>query len=52
MYLGNGSSWVVNAKNCLMNINDFSPHQLVFGQNVKLLNVFFPCNGSIEVGRA
>ena len=33
-------AWAVNAKNCLMNINGFSPHQLVFGQNVKLPNVF------------
>ena len=33
-------AWAVNAKNCLMNINGFSPHQLVFSQNVKLPNVF------------
>ena len=33
-------AWAVNAKNCLMNINGFSPHQLVFGQNIKLPNVF------------
>ena len=33
-------AWAVNAKTCLMNINGFSPHQLVFGQNVKLPNVF------------
>ena len=25
-------AWAVIAKNCLMNINGFSPHQLVFGQ--------------------
>ena len=33
-------AWAVNGKNCLMNINGFSPHQLVFGQNVKLPNIF------------
>ena len=33
-------AWAVNPKNCLMNINGFSHHQLVFRQNVKLLNVF------------
>ena len=30
-----------------MNINGFSPHQLVFGQNVKLPNVF---NDQISAG--
>ena len=47
MYLETALAWALNAKNCLMNINGFSPHQLVFGQNVKLPNVF---NDQISAG--
>ena len=47
MYLETALAWALNAKNCLMNINGFSPHQLVFGQNVKLPNIF---NDQISAG--
>ena len=33
-------AWAINAKNSLININGFSPYQLVLGCNVSLLSVF------------
>ena len=32
-------AWALNVKNSLINVSDFSPYQLVFGQNIKLPNV-------------
>ena len=32
--------WGVNGKNSLINVNGFSQHQLVFGQNINLPTVF------------
>ena len=32
-------AWALNAKNSLINVSGFSPHQLVFGENMKLPNV-------------
>ena len=31
--------WVINAKNLLSNVYDFSPYQLVFGMNPRLPNI-------------
>ena len=29
-------AWALNAKNSFINVSGFSPHQLVFGKNIKL----------------
>ena len=33
-------AWAINAKNLLININGFSPYQLVFGRSVIGISVF------------
>ena len=33
-------AWVFSAKNCLINVNGFSPRQIVFGKNIILLSIF------------
>ena len=33
-------AWAFSAKNCLINVNGFSPHQIVFGKNITLPSIF------------
>ena len=33
-------AWVSSAKNCLINVNGFSPHQIVFGKNITIPSIF------------
>ena len=33
-------AWGCSAKNCLINVNGFSPHQIVFGKNITLPSIF------------
>ena len=32
-------AWVFSAKNCLINVNEFSPHQIVFGKNITIPSI-------------
>ena len=33
-------AWAFSAKNCLINVNGFSPHQIVFGKKITLPSIF------------
>ena len=33
-------AWAFSAKNCLINVNGFSPYQIVFGKNITLPSIF------------
>ena len=33
-------AWAFSAKNCLINVNGFSPHHIVFGKNITLSLIF------------
>ena len=33
-------AWAFSAKNCLINVNGFSPHQIVFGKKIALPSIF------------
>ena len=37
-------AWALSAKNSLINVNGFSPHQIVFGENIKIPSADLPEN--------